>query len=187
MTGLLKPYAGTHPVTQGFMGTYYNPTTGIGEPPGYVAPGHLRGRRGYHSGWTKYAHIHLAQDVGMPDGTDLLAVAKGKIVLAGELPNGEYYIRLLIHKDASVQTIIGYDHIRPGGILFPSGTHVTAGQHIAESGHSGNVTGPHLHWYVAVGPATADVRYNSAWDHYDPQQCLIGGSLAGSSWLVPNV
>lgn len=186
MTGLVKPYAGTYPITQGFMGTYYNPATGIGERPGYTKDAIL-GQRPYHLGWTKWDHIHLAQDVGMPDGTPLLAAQAGRVVQAGEFANGEYYLRLLIHRDAVRQTIVGYDHIEPGGLVAHVGQHVTAGQLIAKSGHSGYATGPHLHWFVAVGAGTADIAGNDLWPHYDPEACLAGGQLAGQVWLVPNV
>ena len=186
MSGLIRPYAGSHPVTQGFLGTYYNPTTGIGEPLGYVAPGGVRGKRAYVSGWTKHPHIHLAQDVAMAIGTDLLAPAAGRIIYEGYRDTGNFLF-LLIHKDGTFQTGIYFNHIRSEGLLLPVGTRVAAGRHIAESGASGHVTGPHLHWEVRRGPASADPHYSSSWTKIDPAKCLIGGSLAGSSWLVPNV
>lgn len=187
MTGLLKPYAGNHDVTQGFLGEYYNPATGVGEPVGYVNPNDNHyGRRGYRAGWTKKAHIHLAQDVSMPQGTDLLAPAKGRVVVEVVASYG-IGLTLLIHKDATYQTVITFNHLRANGFLVPVGAHVSAGQHIAESGATGHVTGPHLHWEVRRGPASADPRYSSTWLKIAPGACLVGGSLADASWLVPNV
>lgn len=182
MAGLLKPYAGVRTITQPFTG--HN----TAEPVGYLQPGNLRAQKGYRAGWTKYAHLHMAQDVAMPIGTDLLAPAAGLIVAEGTYTiSGEHYLMLRIHKDATYQTVIFYTHIADGGLILPVGKHVTAGQHVAESGNSGWSTGPHLHWEVRVGPATADPHLSSSWLKVDPVACLVGGSLAGSSWLVPNV
>lgn len=188
MSGLARPYAGSHPITQGFLGTYHNPTTGVGEPKGYVRPGGQYGRRAWASGWTAYPHVHLAQDVGMAIGTDLLAPCRSRLVVAGTYTStGEHFAMLLIHRDATYQTLVFVTHLKAGGILVPVGTHLAAGQHYAESGASGMVTGPHLHWEVRRGPATADPHYSGSWLKVDPAACLVGGALAGASWLVPNV
>lgn len=181
MTGLLKPFAGVHGITQPFVGTF------AGEPAGYLAPSKIEGRRAALAGWTPFAHIHLAQDVGMPVGTDLLAPASGRIIIEGTWNDGGHHLSLLIHKDATYQTLIYYNHIKDGGFILPVGTRVKAGQHIAESGASGHVTGPHLHWEVRRGPAGADPHLSSSWRRFAPGACQVGGALAGASWLVSNV
>lgn len=182
MSGLARPYAGTHPVSQPFIGQ------NVYEPAGYLAPGGLRAQKAWKSGWTKFAHLHMAQDLPMPIGTDLLAPCAGVIVAEGTYAStGEHYLMIRIHKDAASQTVIFYTHIRDGGLLLPVGRRVTAGQHVAESGNSGMSTGPHLHWEVRVGPVAADPHLSSAWMKYDPQQCLVGGSLASAVALIPNV
>lgn len=188
MAGLVLPYVGTHPVTQGFLGTFYDPKTGIGEPVGYVAPNRLYGQRSYRTGWTKYPHVHLAQDVGMAIGTDLIAPAPGKIVAEGTYwSTGEHYCMILFHRDATYQTLAFFTHIKDGGLLFPVGKHLTLRQHFAESGASGHVTGPHLHWEVRRGPANADPHYSGSWLKFDPKACMVGGAYASASWMVPNV
>lgn len=182
MPGLARPYAGLHSITQPFTG--HNSA----EPVGYLAPGSLQAQKAFKLGWARYSHLHMAQDVAMPLGTDLLAPAAGRIVAEGTYTvSGEHYLMLRIHRDAAIQTVVFYTHIRDGGLLLPVGTHVIAGQHIAESGNSGWSSGPHLHWEVRVGPAAADPHLSSSWLKQDPAQCLIGGRLAGSSFLVPNV
>lgn len=182
MSGLLRPYAGTHSVSQAFTGQFTS------EPTGYLAPGGLRAQKAWKSGWTKFAHLHMAQDLPMPLGTDLLAPAAGIIVAAGTYAStGEHYLMERIHKDAASQTVIFWTHIRDGGILVPVGRRVSAGQHIAESGNSGMSTGPHLHWEVRVGPVGADPHLSATWMKYDPKQCLVGGALASSVALIPNV
>src|SRR5512140_2367320 len=120
MAGLLRPYAGTHPITQPFLGTIMQ------EPVGYVASDLVVGQRPYRAGWTKRYHIHLAQDVGMPIGTDLLAPCAGRIVAEGTYSStGEHYLMILFHKDAALQTLIFYTHIKDGGLLLPVGRHVS--------------------------------------------------------------
>lgn len=190
MAGLIKPYAGVHPVTQPFLGTYHyvkpDGTVG-GEPLGYVkATDHRVGRRTYRRGFNKLPHVHLAQDVGMPQGTDLLAPAAGRVVVevVAEFGIG---MAILFHKDAVYQTVVMFNHLHANGFLVPINAHVAAGQHVAESGATGHVTGPHLHWEIRRGPADADPHYSSSWMKFDPKECLVGGTLAGASWLVPNV
>lgn len=182
MAGLVAPYVGTHPITQAFLGTY------IAEAAGYVAPSNIQGRRPFYTGWRKMPHVHLAQDVGMPIGTDLIAPAAGIIVAEGTYTStGEHYAMIRIHRDGTYQTVIFFTHIKAGGFLYPVGKRLTLRQHFAESGASGMVTGPHLHWEVRRGPASADPHYSGSWMKFDPKQCMVGGSLASASWLVPNV
>ena len=50
-----------------------------------------------------------------------------------------------------------YAHLRNGSVLVKPGDRVAAGQQIAELGHSGNSTEPHLHFHLADG---ADVAYS---------------------------
>lgn len=181
MAGLLKPYAGSHPITQGFMGTY------SGERSGYVRSDHLVGKRTSVTGWKYYPHIHLSQDVGMPIGTDLLAPARMKLIQSGTYDSGEHFIVGMIRKDTSGRTLIFMTHLKADGVLVPVGRILNAGEHFAESGASGHVTGPHLHWQVIRLPLSIDPRSWGKGKAFDPAACLIGGSLAGSSWLIPNV
>jgi len=43
-------------------------------------------------------------------------------------------------------------HARTGSIRVRAGEEVAAGAHIADVGHSGNSTGPHLHFQLMDGP-----------------------------------
>jgi len=85
--------------------------------------------RGYHTGI----------DVACPVGTDIIAVADGKIENANW--GKSYGVQL-------VQAVEGgwviYAHLSK--TLVKPGDKVVKGQHIAESGNTGNSSGPHLHF-----------------------------------------
>lgn len=190
MAGLARPYAGTHPITQGFLGTAWQ------EPAGWLHPDKLRARLVEVAGWTYHAHLHGAQDVGLPNGSPLLAPEAGIIVGEGTIvrfrngqPDGEHYQLLMIHRDAGLHTIIELTH-EALPFRVPAGSRVKRGQPIGLSDSSGVVTGPHLHWQVCTGPSWASpaaIVWGGIGTRHDPSACLTGGSLAGAAWLVPNV
>lgn len=100
-------------------------------------------RRNYNGeGYTRY---HTGLDFYSPDGTPILAPAKGKVVFAGPLVvRGNVTI---IDHGWGVYTM--YDHqseidVKVGDIVEP-------GQQIGLTGATGRVTGPHLHWEIRVG------------------------------------
>jgi murein DD-endopeptidase MepM/ murein hydrolase activator NlpD len=85
--------------------------------------------RGYHTGI----------DVACKVGTDIIAVADGKIENASW---GASYGTQLVQRVESGWVI--YAHLSKA--LVKPGDKVTKGQHIAESGNTGNSSGPHLHF-----------------------------------------
>jgi murein DD-endopeptidase MepM/ murein hydrolase activator NlpD len=85
--------------------------------------------RGYHTGI----------DVACPVGTDIIAVADGKIEKANW---GASYGTQLVQKIEGGWVI--YAHLSK--TLVKPGDKVVKGQHIAESGNTGNSSGPHLHF-----------------------------------------
>ena len=85
--------------------------------------------RGYHTGI----------DVACPVGTDIIAVADGKIENASW---GKSYGTQLVQKVEGGWVI--YAHLSKA--LVKAGDKVTKGQHIGESGNTGNSSGPHLHF-----------------------------------------
>ena len=95
--------------------------------------------------WSK--GYHTGVDYAVPVGTDVLAVADGKITNANW---GKSYGTQL------VQTCEGgffiYAHLSK--VLVKNGDSVVAGQVIAKTGNTGNSTGPHLH---------AEYRSNIKW------------------------
>ena len=85
--------------------------------------------RGYHTGI----------DVACKVGTDIIAVADGKIENASW---GKSYGVQLVQRVEGGWVI--YAHLSK--TLVKAGDKVVKGQHIAESGNTGNSSGPHLHF-----------------------------------------
>ena len=85
--------------------------------------------RGYHTGI----------DVACKVGTDIIAVADGKIENASW---GASYGTQLVQRVEGGWVI--YAHLSKA--LVKAGDKVVKGQHIAESGNTGNSSGPHLHF-----------------------------------------
>lgn len=87
--------------------------------------------------WSK--GYHTGVDFAVPVGTDIVAVADGKIENANW---GKSYGTQLVQKVEGGWVI--YAHLSKA--LAKPGDKVVAGQHIAESGNTGNSSGPHLHF-----------------------------------------
>lgn len=100
--------------------------------------------------------LHNGLDVGAPQGTPIVAAGSGQVVFAGKM-NGYGNTVIIAHGDGKSTQ---YAHIRDGGIKVSAGQAVTAGQHIAEVGSTGNSTGPHLHFIVyEQGQAVNPISY----------------------------
>jgi murein DD-endopeptidase MepM/ murein hydrolase activator NlpD len=87
--------------------------------------------------WSK--GYHTGVDFAVPQGTDVVAVADGKIENASW---GQAYGTHLVQKVDGGWVI--YAHLSKA--LVKAGGKVTKGQHIGESGNTGNSSGPHLHF-----------------------------------------
>jgi murein DD-endopeptidase MepM/ murein hydrolase activator NlpD len=113
--------------------------------------------------WSK--GYHTGVDYAVPVGTDVLAVADGKIEAANW---GKSYGTQLVQSCDGGYFI--YAHLSQA--LVKPGDKVKAGQVIAKSGNTGNSTGPHLH---------VELRNNIRWGagtDLDPA-ALIGTKKAG--------
>jgi len=95
------------------------------------------GQRGgmWSTGW------HTGLDFVVPTGTPIRAAASGTIINSGWA--GAYGNRIEV--DCGNGYIVTYNHL--SRIEISSGS-VKAGQEIARSGATGNITGPHLHFEV---------------------------------------
>jgi len=114
--------------------------------------------------WSKGYHTGI--DYAVPVGTDVLAVADGKIENASW---GKSYGTALVQKLDGGWFI--YAHL--SSTLVKPGDKVKAGQVIAKSGNTGNSTGPHLH---------VELRNNIRWSagtDLDPAK-LIGTKPASA-------
>jgi murein DD-endopeptidase MepM/ murein hydrolase activator NlpD len=86
--------------------------------------------------------IHRGIDVAMPVGTPVGAMTRGRVRFAGELRG--YGLTVILDHPGATRSL--YAHLSE--IHVRQGDAVRAGQVIARSGRTGNVTGPHLHFEV---------------------------------------
>lgn len=107
--------------------------------------------------WSK--GYHTGVDFAVPVGTDVIAVADGVIENANW---GAAYGTQLVQKVDGGWVI--YAHLSKA--LVKPGDKVKKGQHIGESGNTGNSSGPHLHF---------EMRNNIRWsagEDIDPAKVL---------------
>ncbi len=98
--------------------------------------------------------FHKGIDIGSPDGTPVHAPASGRVIHAGL--GGGYGREIEIDHGNGIDTI--YGHL--SGYNVVEGQTVVKGEVIGYVGHSGRVTGPHLHYEVRVqGSAVNPHKY----------------------------
>jgi murein DD-endopeptidase MepM/ murein hydrolase activator NlpD len=105
--------------------------------------------------------MHTGVDFAIPSGTDILAVADGKVANANW---GKSYGIQIVQKLDGQDTWVIYAHLSKS--LVKPGDEIKKGQHIGESGNTGNSSGPHLHF-----EARNNVRW-SAGKPVDPKGIL---------------
>ena len=109
--------------------------------------------------WSK--GYHTGVDFAVPQGTDILAVADGKVANANW---GKAYGTHIVQKIEGQALWVIYAHLSKS--LVKIGDQVKKGQHIGESGNTGNSSGPHLHF-----EARNNVRWSAGQD-VDPKAIL---------------
>ncbi|EOL9003024.1 murein DD-endopeptidase MepM [Cronobacter turicensis] len=97
---------------------------------------------------------HKGVDFAMPQGTPVLAVGDGEVVMAKRSGAAGYYVALRHGRTYTTR----YMHLKK--LLVKPGQKVKRGDRIALSGNTGRSTGPHLHYEMwinqqAVNPLTA--------------------------------
>ncbi|WP_108701602.1 murein DD-endopeptidase MepM [Phytobacter sp. SCO41] len=97
---------------------------------------------------------HKGVDFAMPQGTPVLSVGDGEVVVAKRSGAAGYYVAVRHGRTYTTR----YMHLRK--LLVKEGQKVKRGDRIALSGNTGRSTGPHLHYEVwinqqAVNPLTA--------------------------------
>lgn len=96
------------------------------------------------------ARLHGGIDIAVPDGTPVLAAASGQVVRAA-FDSGYGGHVVIAHGHGVVTT---YAHVSV--LEAHAGAQAERGERIAESGHSGLATGPHLHFAVELGGTAID-------------------------------
>jgi murein DD-endopeptidase MepM/ murein hydrolase activator NlpD len=103
-----------------------------------------------------------AVDFAVPVGTDVLAPFDGKVIAAVDThsrhgADPKYakscnYVQIA-HPNGEISDLI---HLAAGSIMVQKGDKVIQGQKLAETGLSGYMTAPHLHWFVFVRDDSID-------------------------------
>ena len=93
-------------------------------------------------------NYHTGVDIGMPEGTEILAGHDGTVTLAGNA--GGYGLCVAIEGEAYEGHTLTTKYGHCSQILVSVGQEVKAGDVIAKVGNTGNSTGPHLHLEVLV-------------------------------------
>ena len=97
-------------------------------------------------GWPERRYLHLVRD--------LAVVVKNALTFDPRRPRaiqmvcGNYVILKMSGTD--VHALLA--HARTGSIRVRNGDDVSVGDHLADVGHSGNSTAPHLHFHLMDGP-----------------------------------
>lgn len=118
----------------------------------------------------RYSHTgpkgRYAMDIAMPVGTPIVAARGGMIIKTensqsgrGTNPAGNF-VRVL-HDDGTMGV---YLHLKQNSVQVHEGQRVQAGDLLAQSGNTGNSTGPHLHFVVQknIGLNTVSIPFEFA-------------------------
>ncbi len=136
--GLVMPFHGDYPITQGFGAQMTDPLL--------------------QAFYTRYGLSgHDGVDFGVPMNTPLYAVDDGNVIWSGP---GDYGITIII-RNAWGESY--YGHLSNTAVTV--GENVTKGQLIGYSGESGEATGPHLHF--GMKPNNPDMQ-NGYYGKVDP-------------------
>lgn len=100
--------------------------------------------------FTGKAAIHHGVDYGVPRGTQVVAVGRGRVVAIGSSKTAGNFIKVA-HTD-------GYEslHLDAVADALRVGAFVEQGQHLADSGNTGRSTGPHLHYELRLAGIPVD-------------------------------
>lgn len=93
---------------------------------------------------------HEGIDLAAPEGTLVRAASSGTVLFAGTQRG--YGKLVLVRHAGDIVTVYAHNEEN----LVKAGAHVLRGEPIAKVGHTGNATGPHLHFEVRVASRPRD-------------------------------
>ena len=96
---------------------------------------------------------HSGLDIAAPKGAPVTAPAQATVIDVGNY----FFNGNTVLLDHGQGLISGYFHLNK--TLVNVGDNVHQGQHIADIGETGRVTGPHLHWNVYLNRTKVDPSY----------------------------
>ena len=147
----------------------------------------VSGRISSNYGWrTLYgsADFHPAIDISTPIGSNVYAVATGRVAKVVPQPYSSCGNQIILHHEIGGRYYTShYCHLDQ--ILVSVGQIVTKDTVIAKSGNTGNSTGPHLHLSITTGRWYTDY-YNYYGDSgfighsFDPRQVIVFPPLGSS-------
>jgi murein DD-endopeptidase MepM/ murein hydrolase activator NlpD len=98
----------------------------------------------------RWGRLHAGVDLALPEGTPIMAMHKGTVVLAGW--HGGYGNAVIIDHGNGLQTLYGHN----SALMVKVGQEVNAGDVISKLGNTGFSTGPHLHLEIHVNGKQVD-------------------------------
>ena len=100
-----------------------------------------------------FMRLHGGTDFAAPDGTPVYASGNGKVIVAGCCHGDAGTMIAIQHDNGWVTHYFHLSRILPG---ITPGARVTQGERIADVGHTGGATGPHLHYEVVINGVKVD-------------------------------
>ena len=124
---------------------------------------------------------HTGVDIGMPQGTEILAGHDGRVTLAGD--TGGYGLCVAIEGRAYGEHTLTTKYGHCSQLLVSAGQEVQAGDVIARVGSTGNSTGPHLHLEVLVDGQYLNPLYFAETGDDSERRLPAAGPGGGGNYL----